>query len=209
MPADDETVTELLRRAADDGSARERLLAHHRGRLLQMVRVRLDPRLAARVDPSDVVQDVLLAASRQLNGYLQNRPLPFYPWLRRIAWQCLVELHRRHVKAAKRTVQREVTAGMILSDGSVLHLVERLPLTASSPSRQVIRRELRRRVRDALDRLPETEREVLIMRYLEQMSVGEIAAALEISEGAVSMRHLRALERMRILLEKDQPGGEP
>jgi RNA polymerase sigma-70 factor (ECF subfamily) len=81
---------ELLQRAASgDPQARQLLLTRHRKRLRRMVAVRLDPRLAARLDPSDVVQEALAAAARQLDAYLRDRPLPFYPWLRRLAWERL------------------------------------------------------------------------------------------------------------------------
>ena len=91
---------ELLRAAADgDEAAGQQLLARHRGRLRQMVAVRLDRRLAARVDPSDVVQEALAEAARELADYLRERPLPFYPWLRQFAWERLLQLHRRHIAA--------------------------------------------------------------------------------------------------------------
>ena len=72
-----------------------------------MVAVRLDRRLAARVDPSDVVQEALADASRRLDDYLLSRPLPFFAWLRQFAWERLVELHRRHVTPQRRSVIRE------------------------------------------------------------------------------------------------------
>src|SRR3954463_5256867 len=96
----------LLRAAAGDESARGRLLDRHRDRLRRMVAVRADPRLAARVDPSDVVQETLADAACKLDGYLRNRPLPFYPWLRRLAQERLAALHRQHVRAKRRSVSR-------------------------------------------------------------------------------------------------------
>lgn len=94
-------VEQLLKEAGGgDRRARDRLLGLHRGRLRQMVAVRLDERLSARVDPSDVVQETLAAAAAQLSDYIRSRPLPFYPWLRQIAWNRLVELGRRHLEAA-------------------------------------------------------------------------------------------------------------
>jgi RNA polymerase sigma-70 factor (ECF subfamily) len=84
---------QLLRRIAQgDVAARELLLARHRDRLRRMVALRLDPRLQARVDPSDVVQDTLAEADVKLADYARRRPLPFYPWLRRLAWEHLVRL---------------------------------------------------------------------------------------------------------------------
>ena len=77
---------QLMERASGgDRPAREELLAGHRARLRQMVAVRMDRRLAARIDPSDVVQDVLATATRDLSDYFRTRPMPFYPWLRKLA----------------------------------------------------------------------------------------------------------------------------
>jgi RNA polymerase sigma-70 factor (ECF subfamily) len=67
----------------------------------------LDRRLAARIDPSDVVQEALADADRELAEYLGSRSMPFYAWLRRFAWDRLVEVHRRHVSAGRRSVDRE------------------------------------------------------------------------------------------------------
>src|SRR5438876_12109973 len=85
-----------------DSSARQSLLVRHRDRLRRMVAVRLDRRLMTRIDPSDVVQEALMDAAQKLSDYLRNRPLPFYPWLRRLAWERLVKLHRQHLSARKR-----------------------------------------------------------------------------------------------------------
>src|ERR1700757_2715447 len=86
------------------------LLDRHRDRLRRMVAVRLDPRLAAGVDPSDVVQEALAKADAKLDRYLRERPLPFYPWLRQLAQERLIDLHRRHVQARRRSVTREEAA---------------------------------------------------------------------------------------------------
>src|SRR3954469_4069846 len=111
----------LDRAAAGDPAARQRLLERHRKRLRRMVALRLDRRLAARVDPSDVVQEALADAGRKLDGYLRGRPLPFYPWLRQLAWERLVKLHRRH-RADKRDVAREAPPDM--PEQSALELAE-------------------------------------------------------------------------------------
>ena len=87
----------LLNRAAGgDRSAQERLLERHRAQLGRMIAVRMHPRLAARFDPSDVVQEALIVANERLPGYLHERPVAFYPWLRQLAYERLVDLHRRH-----------------------------------------------------------------------------------------------------------------
>src|SRR3954465_3996851 len=101
----DVTDTDELLRTAElgDESARAELLARHRDRLRRMVAVRIDRRLAARVDPSDVVQEALADAATGLSAYLRARPLPFYPWLRQVAWLRLVQLYRHHVVAQRRS----------------------------------------------------------------------------------------------------------
>ncbi len=163
-----------------------------------MVAVRLDPRLSPRVDPSDVVQEALAAAAELLPEYLVKKPIPFYPWLRRLAWERLVKLHRQHIGTGKRSVAREVMPE--LPDGSVNILARLVIANNTSPSDQAMRKELQIRVRAALNKLGERDREVLILRYLEQLSAAEIATILESTPGAIKVRHLRALERLRLLL---------
>jgi RNA polymerase sigma-70 factor (ECF subfamily) len=207
MPRPAPDTEELLRRAEQgDTQARQAVLVRHRQRLKQMVALHLDRRLAARIDPSDVVQEALLDATRGLDDYLRQRPLPFYPWLRQLAWERLIELHRRHLHAQRRSVKREEPLAPHLSDESAQQLAERVLARQSGPSNHAIRSELRARIRTALDQLGERDREVLVLRHLEQLSTSETAAILGIREGAVKTRHLRALERLRQLLESESQG---
>lgn len=197
-------TNELLDRAATgDPDARQRLLVRHRDRLRRMIGYHLDRRLAGRVDPSDVVQESLMDAAEGLSDYLRRRPLPFYPWLRQFAWDRLVELHRRHVQAAKRSVRREEAGLFDLPDESAMELASRPADLGSSPSVQAVREELRRRVQAALARLPERDREVLVLRHLEQLPTAEAAAVLGIGEAAFKSRHLRAVQRLRGLLGEE------
>jgi RNA polymerase sigma-70 factor (ECF subfamily) len=201
MASQDSETEELIERAAGgDALARQELFVRHQARLRQMIAVRMDRRLGARLDPSDVVQEVFADACQKLNAYLQERPLPFYPWLRQLAWERLVKLHQRHLHAQRRSATREQHEDLALSDESAAALVNRLLASESSPSRKAMRKELRDRVQVALAQLAERDREVLVMRYVEQLSTHEIAAVLGIAEGAVKVRHLRALQRLRGLL---------
>ena len=196
----------LLERAtAGDGAARDQLLQRYRRRLRRMVAFRFDPRLAARVDPSDVVQETLAEAAANLDRYLRERPLPFYPWLRRLTADRLAVLHRRHVRAANRAVGREEPP---LPDRSALALADRLFARTSSPSAGPRRQERRDRVRAALAALPEPDREVLVLRILEALPTRETAAVLGISEVAVRSRQVRALDRLKVLLGADFLEGE-
>jgi RNA polymerase sigma-70 factor (ECF subfamily) len=196
---------ELVERAAGgDESARQRLLAKHRERLKRMVAAHLDRRLSGRVDPSDIVQEALFEAFREFSDYLRRRPLPVYPWLRQLAWERLLKWHRAHIKVQKRSVGREERCELNLPEESAVQLAQCLVAAGTSPSQRMMREELRERVRAALAAAPPRDREILVMRHLEEMSAVEIAATLGITERAAKARHTRALERLRGLLDDDQ-----
>lgn len=194
--------TDWLLEQASQGQigASAELLVRYRDRLRRMVSIRLDRRLMARVDPSDVVQEALTEAARKLPAYLRNRPIPLYPWLRSIAWERVVKLHQKHLHAQRRSVTREEAQLPGLPADSALTLADRLIDSATSPSENLERKEERARVRQSLTRLREQDREILVLRYLEQLTNKEMAAALALSEGAVKMRHLRALASLKAIL---------
>jgi RNA polymerase sigma-70 factor (ECF subfamily) len=201
---------ELLRRAAaGDPEARATVLEQHRERLRRMIAVRIDPRLAARIDPSDVVQETLAEADRLLAGYVQSPPLPFYPWLRQLAWDQIVHQHRLHIQARRRTVSREEPVPLGLPGESVLALADRLLACAPSPSAVATREEIRDRVQAALGTLGEEDREVLALRYLEGLSARAVGEVLGVSEAAAKKRALRALRRLRDLLATKEERHEP
>jgi RNA polymerase sigma-70 factor (ECF subfamily) len=204
MPPAEPDTEQLLQRVAEgDAAARDQLLQRHRDRLRELVALRLDRRLWARVDPSDIVQEALADAARKLAAYVRQRPLPFYPWLRQLALERLVQASRWHVRAAKRSVRREEAAQWPLPGDSAAKLADRLATRGSSPSARLQRDELRGRVQAALARLGERDREVLVLRYLEHLSTREIAAVLGLTEAGVKTRQLRALQRLRDLLGDD------
>jgi RNA polymerase sigma-70 factor (ECF subfamily) len=171
MPRAADTETLLERASQGDRGAVGELLSRYRRRLRQMVAVRIDPRLKSRVDPSDVVQDALMDAARMLPEYLRNRPLPYYPWLRQIAWQRLYDLHVRHLQAQRRSVMCEAGQDMALSDESVHQLARRLAGSGTSPSGTLLRAELRRRVRQSLERLKETTPGVVSVSLVSSTSI--------------------------------------
>jgi RNA polymerase sigma-70 factor (ECF subfamily) len=204
MPPDEVDTQELLARASrGDPDAGQQLLGRHRERLCRMVAIRIDRRLAARIDPSDVVQEAILDAAQMLPGYLVERPMPFYPWLRRLAWKRLLKLYQRHLGAQRRSVSREEGPIPLLADESALELAGRLVASGTSPSNRLLREELRDRMHAALSQLAENDREVLVLRFLEQLSTSEMAAVLGITDGAVKTRQTRALDRLSRLLGED------
>ena len=156
--------------------------------------------MLARVDASDVVQEALVAAAQALPEYLRDRPLPLLAWLRQFTWEHLVKTHRHHIHAQRRSVSREEYVSPKLPDESVLRLAGRFAASGTSPSQKLVREESRQQVRNALARLNSSDRDILIMRYVERLAVADVAAALDISEGAAKVRHLRALRRLRAIL---------
>ena len=184
---------ELLDRASGgDRMAVAALLQRHRDRLKRMVAIHMDQSRAARFDPSDVVQDALVDAQRELAAYLRDRPLPFYPWLRQLTWEQLLRYHRRHVHAQMRSVKREQDPGDELPEHARRQLADYLVESMTSPSVRFVRDELYQRVMKALASLSDNDREVLTLRFLERLSQQEAAAVLGITEGSVNMRQLRA-----------------
>jgi RNA polymerase sigma-70 factor (ECF subfamily) len=202
-PQGPDTDQLLQRVGAGDAAARELLLDRHRLRLRQMIALRLDRRLWARVDPSDIVQETLAEADQKLLDFARRRPLAFYPWLRRLAWERLILMHRQHVRAQRRSVNREELQAPPLPDESAVELAERLAARDSSPSARLRRDEECSRLRRALARLRNSEREILVLRYLEDLSTKEAAEVLSVTEATVKMRQLRALRRLRELLGDD------
>jgi RNA polymerase sigma-70 factor (ECF subfamily) len=202
-----DTAELLERTGAGDRAARGALLQRHRERLRRLVALRMDRRLAARLDPSDLVQEVLAEAERRLDDYLRRRPLPFFPWLRQLAADRLADAHRRHVQAARRSIAREEHALAGLPPGSAEELAARLVGSGTGPSEAIRREELQRRVQAALAALSEPDREVLLLRHLEQLPAREVAAMLGLSEAAVKSRALRAMQRLRALLGNEHSRG--
>ena len=202
MWPDPKQTQELLKAAEQgDGEAVGRLLERHRESLRRAIHLRLDRAIQRRVDASDVVQEVLLEASRRLPEYLKNPAMPFPLWLRAMARDRLIDAHRRHQVAERRAIEREQRLELAaFLDRSSIDLAADLRDRELTPAAAAIRRELERRFHAALEQLDPEDREILIMRYFEQLSNQEIAQLLCVSEPAAGMRHLRALRRLRALL---------
>jgi RNA polymerase sigma-70 factor (ECF subfamily) len=197
--------SELLERAGrGDVQACGELCARYRDRLRRMIAIRLDKRVAARMDASDIVQDTLNNAVARLPQYLADAQIAFYPWLRRIACDRLVKVHRDHIETEKRSVLKEHAWTPNLNDESVAELAHCLVADSGAPDQKAIEAEMQARTAAALTLLKPDDREILVLRYLEQLSVEEIATVLDISHTAVTSRHFRALQRLRRLL-----GPEP
>ncbi len=198
----DETDTLLSQAARGDQEAVTRLLTIYRDRLRRMVASRLDDRLAARLDASDVVQETMLVAAESLPKFAQERPIPFYAWLRLLASQRLVDLQRRHLGAQRRTIFREQP--MACMNDTTLHLLARQLLAQGpGPHSEALRQERLLNLRQTLEALAPDQQEILSLHYIEDLTLAEAAAVLQITAQAARMRHLRAIKRLRELLESD------
>jgi len=179
-----------------DRKALDQLLTRHRPDLHAFVGFHLDARLQARIDPSDVVQDAQLEIVRRMEDFLERRPMPFHLWVRKTAYERLLNLRRDHRKRARRSVDREVA----FPDRSSLFLARPLLSGGPSPSHQVAAREFADRVGNAVAQLGDADREVLLMRHAEELPYEEIACLLEIEPAAARKRYGRALLRLQNIL---------
>jgi RNA polymerase sigma-70 factor (ECF subfamily) len=199
---DEAEVRGLLEQVrAGNRGALDQLLARHRSYLFGVVELRMDQKMRARIDPSDVVQEAQLEAARRIREYLDREPMPFHIWLRRTAYENLVRLRRQHVEAGCRSVEREVP----LPDSSSAVLARKLLDREHNPCQQAIEQELARRLRQGLAQLSETDAEVLLLRNLEGLTNEEAAQVLGIDPSATSKRYGRAILKLRQILIESNP----
>ncbi|HQU45153.1 MAG TPA: sigma-70 family RNA polymerase sigma factor [Pirellulales bacterium] len=203
MPKEPDTDQLLALAKNGDERAGVEAIARQRERLKSMLALRMDKRLKARLDPSDVVQESMIVASQRLGEFFRQENVSFYVWLRSLTFERLIDMQRAHLYAKRRSVSREERSVLSLPDESVAELASRLVDVAADPQAGLMRDEVRARVRAALERLSPDDREVLVLRHLEDLSVAETAGALGIKESAVKMRALRALKKLREVLEEN------
>ena len=204
----DSTIRLRLREEGPAALAEEFL--RHRVRFWKMVDFRLDPVLAGRVDPDDVLQDAWLAAAGRLEHFLADETMSLFVWLRLIVGQTLVDLQRRHLGAKMRDAYREQSLHLpSLSRSTTASLVARLCKAHTSPSQVAVRRERDQQLREAIEGMDPIDREILVMRHFEELTNREVAEILGVRETAASNRYVRALRRLKEILDSlpDFSGG--
>jgi RNA polymerase sigma-70 factor (ECF subfamily) len=173
----------------------------HRQRLRCMIALRMDRRLQGRIDPSDVLQDAYLHASRKLADYVTNPAIPFFLWLRAITGQRLTILHRHHLGVLGRNAGREVSLYQgALPEASSAALAAHLLGRDTRPSEAAQRAERAIQLQEALNSLEPMDREILALRHFEELSNAEAAHLLGIRESAASKRYTRALKHLKDVL---------
>lgn len=202
MWPEQEPTKVLLAKAGDgDADAVNQLMDRHRDAVRKLIRMRLDQRIQRRVDVSDVLQDVLIEANRRLQDYLKNPAMSFHLWLRQIAKDRMIDAFRRHRGSAKRSVDREqsLTAPHGSEQSSIL-LSQQLQDHELTPAAAATQKELAKKVEEAIGKLGPQDYEIIVMRHYEQLSNREVAEVLELTEPAASMRYLRAIKRLRLVM---------
>jgi RNA polymerase sigma-70 factor (ECF subfamily) len=211
MIQDDRLVHDLIERAtAGQEDALAALFERYRARLRQMVRLRLDPRLQGRVDPSDVIQDAYLDLARKIREPGLRPELPFFLWLRLVVGERLLRVHRHHLGVAMRDAGREISLQRgSLPEASSSSLAAQLLGRVSSASRVAMRAEMQRLLQTALNSMDPIDREVIALRHFEELSNAEAAQVLGITKAGASKRYVRAMLRLQGVLDGIPGLSEP
>ena len=177
-----------------DAVARGKLLDLYRNYLRVLARGLIRGALRARLDPSDLVQETYLEADRDLSQFGGQSEGQLLAWLRRILVRNLADQVKFH-QALGRDWHRQESLDVLLEQ-SAINVQEALAAGLSTPSAEVSRREHAVLVADAIARLSEDYREVILLRHAEHLPFEEVAQRMDRSAGAVRMLWVRALEKL-------------
>ena len=203
--AESERLREQVR--ASGPAALAAIFADHRGRLRQMVELRLDHRVRARVDPSDVLQEAYVDAAERLEAYLRKPGLPLFLWLRLVVGERLLKIHRHHLGTQQRAAGQEVTLYYgALPAASSAAIAAQLLGRYTSPTQAAIRAERLLAFRSALNTLDPVDREILSLRHFEELTHSEAAHTLDIEPAAAAKRYVRAMKLLKAVLN-EMPGA--
>jgi RNA polymerase sigma-70 factor (ECF subfamily) len=191
----------LAQARAGDVPVLGRLLESYRSYLLVLARVQIGRRLQGKVDPADLVQEAFLGAFRDFHQLRGTTEKELIGWLRQILASLLANLVRHYQGTQRRDIrlERQLTVEL---DQSSQALDRGLVAAQSTPSQQAMRREQSVLLADALGRLPEEWRDLLILRHLEGLTFPEVAQRMGRSVDSVKKRWPQALARLRQLLEE-------
>jgi RNA polymerase sigma-70 factor (ECF subfamily) len=200
MPREDDDLLHRLEHG--DERALSELFTRHRERLRRMIRLRLDRRLQGRLDASDVLQEAHLEVARRAGEYVQRPTMPPFLWIRFLTEQTLLALHRHHLGARMRDAAQEVSlrhSGP--PQATSVSLAEMLLGRLTSPTLAARRAEMQIRLQEVINAMDPLDREVLALRHFEELTNGEVAQVLGLSRSTASQRYLRALARLKEILE--------
>jgi RNA polymerase sigma-70 factor (ECF subfamily) len=203
MTDNESESSELVNRVLEgDEQALAELFSECRDRLWRMVNFRMDPRLRKRVDPDDVLQEAYMNAVQRIDKFRAEASRSILIWFRMIVTQTMVDIYRRHLGAQKRSAGRDVSMhGGWKSDSTSMSLSFHLLGHLTSPSHAALRAEISQQIDTALSTMNDIDREVLALRHFEELSNNEAAQVLNITEQAASLRYVRALSRLKDVME--------
>src|SRR5262249_46999840 len=190
----------LSQAKAGSGAALSRLLDRYRGALEVQARLQVGRRLRAKLDFEDLMQELSLEAHRDISQFRGRSEGEFVCWLRKVFATIVSNQVRHYLGTRRRDLRREQPIAVGGDETSRVMIDRRLVAPQSSPSQQAARRERAELLSDALHTLPATYREVIILRNLEGLSFGEVAARMGRTEDSVKKIWLGALSRLRRLL---------
>jgi RNA polymerase sigma-70 factor (ECF subfamily) len=192
-------VSDLIRRCRlGEAGAREQLFARYQHYLHVLAQAQLGKRLRTKCAPSDLVQQTLLEAHRDFDGFHGQHEGELLAWLRRILAHNLFNEARRH-GARRRDADREVSLEGVRAgvEDSSRMLRRCLAAPGPSPSDVAQEHESAARIAEALGRLPADYQTVVLLRVFEELSAEEVAERMGRSAGAVRMLQMRALTALR------------
>lgn len=189
---------------AGDRRAFDAVVNLYAARLRWLVDLRLDYGLRARVSPEDVLQEALLVVAQQIQALTIESEAAFWTWLCKVVEQRLIDARRRHVEAAARDVRREQPLPTPNAQTTSIRLEALLKDSATSPSGKLRKAEEREALKAALDRLPPSFREVIVLRILEGLSVSDVATIMGRSPGAISVLLTKAIKRLAEVIGPDK-----
>ena len=193
--ANEIALVETLKEKGEEALAE--YFMQNRNRLHRMISMRMDQRLAQRVDASDVLQEGFVDAAKRIQEYVDNPSMPLFVWIRFLVGQKLAAVHRWHFNTQKRDPRREELAAsqkMPTVDSQIL--AQEFSASVTSPSEAVSKAEVTKKMLEVLETLEPMDREILVMRHFEELSNNEAAAELEITKGTASKRYVRALTKL-------------
>ncbi len=205
----DDTQILVSRAAQGDSDALASLMERYSDRLKRMVGLRMDRRLRGRVGASDIVQEALIEAERRLKEYERNPPMGFLLWLRSLTADRMLNAHRTHLGTKKRDAAQEVSLyRRPMPEACSMSLAQTLLGQMTSPTRAIARAETQLMVQEILNRMEPIDREILILKYFEQLTTSEAACELGIPRSTAGKRYISALRRLKQALVAI-PGFDP
>ena len=161
----------------------------------------MDSLLRKRLDPSDVVQEVFLAARQRLPKFKDIHTLTPLGWLRHVAGQTLIDLERHHLRAQRRAVGREKRpAGGDWSESTSQSLAAMLAGDLTSPSQAAVRDERANLIYSILESMDEIDREVIALRHFEELTNDEVAEVIGLTKAARAAGTCCTLRRLKASL---------